>query len=110
MAETEFPEVSPNAQEMAPREALLKAVLEFNNSRVKAFFGGEVLEALRLAVGQEATQEEIKKALVAHDASAPSALMQACSIGNYEAVRGNKERTRGCWKAVADPFVCFRKG
>lgn len=87
MAETDFPDVSTSAQEMAPREALLKAVLEFNNSRVRAFFGGEVLEALKLAVGQEATQEEIKRALLAHDANTPSALMQACSIGNLEAVR-----------------------
>lgn len=92
MAESDFPEVSSLAEEMAPRDALLKAVLEFNNARVKAFFGSEVLEALRLAVGQEATQEEIKLALVAHDAKAPSALMQACSIGNYEAVRKEKEK------------------
>lgn len=90
--EVEFPRVSRTAQEMSPRESLMKAVLEFNNSRVRALFSDEVLEALRMAVGQEATKEEMKMALLAQDDKQPSAFMQACSIGNYEAVRKRRKR------------------
>lgn len=75
------------AREIAPREALLEAIVTYDNERVRAMFSEQALEAMSLAIGQDATKDEIRRALVTQDGKTTSLLMTACSIGNYEAVR-----------------------
>ena len=74
-------------KEIPPRQALLDAIVSYNHEKVRAMFTLQVLDALRQAVGQDATEEEVRMGLITHDGSGPSLLMTACGIGNIEAVR-----------------------
>lgn len=72
-------------REIAPREALLEAITSFDIGKVRAMFSDPALEALSIAIGQDATKDEVRRALVTQDGKTTSLLMTACSIGNIEA-------------------------
>lgn len=75
------------SKEIPPRQALLDAIVAYDEAKVRAMFSSQVLDALRQAVAPDATDEELRLGLVTNDGSSPSMLMTACGVGNLEAVR-----------------------
>lgn len=75
------------ASDVDPRTALLNAVLAFDNETVATLLSKDTLEALRGVVGEDATDAELRAALLTQDGTTTSVLMTACNVGNLEAVR-----------------------